>query len=119
MLDRNVDLDSDARAIADGDLVEGFSDQFRDRARDRIEVSQLGEVVCAVLADLGDRGVCVAVGEIGKRSLVESLRDVSAIFHQVVIGISLTASSSGAGVPIRRRSSCERTMMGPSRSLLL
>ena len=53
VLDRNVDLDSDARAIADGDLVEGFSDQFRDRARDGIEVSQLGEVVCAGLADVG------------------------------------------------------------------
>jgi len=53
VLDRNVDLDSDARAIADGDLVEGFSDQVRDRAWDGVEVSQLCEVVGAVLADVG------------------------------------------------------------------
>jgi len=53
VLDRNIDLDSDARAIADGDLVEGFSDQVRDRAWDGVEVSQLCEVVGAVLADVG------------------------------------------------------------------
>lgn len=104
--DRFIDLDRNPKAISGLDMMHSFADMIRNRPRDWIQMSQLGQVVCSFLS------LFQWLGLVLKRwVLLDCLWITSASFSERSF-FSRTSANTGSTVPIRRRSSSVIYMLG-------